>query len=79
LDQRVDVRSRVGRVRYATSQPPCRGAEALQTRPVPSAQIALAGDEGYGPDLEKDEVAEGVGIDGGAVSAEEAAMHIVEP
>lgn len=39
----------------------------------------LAGDEGYGPDLEKDEVAEDVGIDGGAVSAEEAAMHIVEP
>jgi hypothetical protein len=33
----------------------------------------LAGDEGYGPDLEKDEVAEDVGIDGGAVSAEDAA------
>jgi len=39
----------------------------------------LAEDEGYGPDLEKDEVAEDVGIDGGAPSAEEAAVHIVEP
>ena len=39
----------------------------------------LAEDEGYGPDLEKDEVAEDVAIDGGAASAEEAAMHIVEP
>jgi hypothetical protein len=39
----------------------------------------LAEDEGYGPDQEKDEVAEDVGIDGGAASAEEAAVHIVEP
>ena len=39
----------------------------------------LAEDEGYGPDLEKDEVAEDVGIDGGAASAEEAAARIVEP
>jgi hypothetical protein len=29
--------------------------------------------------MEKDEVAEDVGIDGGAASAEEAAVHIVEP
>jgi len=36
----------------------------------------LAGDEGYGPDLEKEV---DVGIDGGAVSAEEAAVHVVEP
>jgi hypothetical protein len=28
---------------------------------------------------EKEEVAEGVGIDGGAASVEEAAVHIVEP
>jgi hypothetical protein len=39
----------------------------------------LAEDEGYGPDLEKDEVAEDVGIGGGAASAEEAAVHVVEP
>jgi hypothetical protein len=35
----------------------------------------LAEDEGYVPDLGKEDV----GIDGGAVSAEEAAVHIVEP
>jgi Family of unknown function (DUF5709) len=33
--------------------------------------------QGIGPDLEKDLVGEDVGIDAGAASAEEAAMHIV--
>ena len=42
-------------------------------------RAGLAEDEGYGPDLEKDEVAEDVGIDGAEASAEEAAVHIVEP
>jgi hypothetical protein len=37
----------------------------------------VAPDEGTSEDLEKDEVADDVGIDGGAASAEEAAMHIV--
>src|SRR5918999_374488 len=32
---------------------------------------------GIGPDVDKDLVGEDVGIDGGAASAEEAAMHIV--
>lgn len=35
-------------------------------------------DEGAHSDREKDEVAEDVGIDGGAASAEEAAVHVVE-
>ncbi len=35
-------------------------------------------DEGLGPDLEKDLVAEDVGIDGAGSSAEEAAVHVVE-
>jgi Family of unknown function (DUF5709) len=35
-------------------------------------------DQGGGTDLEKDMVAEDVGIDGAAASAEEAAVHIVE-
>ena len=35
-------------------------------------------DAGAGTDTEKDAVASDVGIDGGAASAEEAAMHIVE-
>jgi len=34
-------------------------------------------DLGAGPDTEKDMIAEDVGIDGGAASAEEAAVHIV--
>jgi len=38
----------------------------------------VAPDEGYGEDEEKDEIGDDVGIDGGAASAEEAAMHIVE-
>jgi uncharacterized protein DUF5709 len=32
---------------------------------------------GIGPDTEKDMVAEDVGIDGGAASAEEAAVHVI--
>lgn len=38
----------------------------------------MAEDEGSGEDTEKDLVAEDVGIDGGAASAEEAAVHVVE-
>lgn len=44
----------------------------------PRAGRLVAPDEGNGSDQEKDEVAEDVGIDGGAASAEEAAMHVVE-
>jgi len=35
-------------------------------------------DEGLGPDLEKDLVAEDVGIDGAGASAEEAAVHVID-
>jgi hypothetical protein len=38
----------------------------------------VAPDEGLGPDVNEDEVGEDVGFDGGAASAEEAAMHIIE-
>ena len=38
----------------------------------------VAEDEGLGPDLEKDLVADEVGIDGAAASAEEAAVHVVD-
>jgi hypothetical protein len=37
----------------------------------------VAPDEGLGEDLEKDSVAEDVGIDGAAASAEEAAVHVI--
>lgn len=38
----------------------------------------VADDEGSGEDTEKDMVSDDVGIDGGAASAEEAAVHVVE-
>jgi len=66
-----------------------RGAAGRVARPAaaptwtrsatPASSGCWPGTRGYGPDLEKDEIAEDVGIDGGAVSAEEAAVRIVEP
>jgi hypothetical protein len=44
----------------------------------PRAGRLLAPDEGAGPDLEKDEIAEDVGPAGYASSAEEAAVHVVD-
>lgn len=38
----------------------------------------VAPDQGFGPDLEADLLADDVGIDGGAASAEEAAVHIID-
>lgn len=38
----------------------------------------VAPDAGFGADYESDMIASDVGIDGGAASAEEAAMHIIE-
>ena len=35
-------------------------------------------DEGLGPDLEQDLIAEDVGIDGAGASAEEAAVHVID-
>lgn len=39
----------------------------------------VADDEGVGEDTTKDMVADDVGIDGAAASAEEAAVHVVDP
>jgi hypothetical protein len=44
----------------------------------PRAGRLVAEDEGAHPDEEADLVARDVGIDGGAASAEEAALHVVE-
>ena len=44
----------------------------------PRAGRLVAEDEGAHPDREADLVASDVGIDGGAASAEEAAVHVVE-
>lgn len=38
----------------------------------------IASDWGFGEDEEAELVADGVGISGGAASAEEAAVHIIE-
>jgi hypothetical protein len=44
----------------------------------PRAGRLVAPDEGFGEDVESDEFARDVGIDGAAASAEEAAMHVIE-
>ena len=49
----------------------------LDDGPDPRAWL-VAEDEGAHPDEEEDLVATDVGIDGGAATAEEAAMHVVE-
>ena len=50
----------------------------LDDGPDPRAGLLVAEDEGAHPDDEADLVASDVGIDGGAASAEEAAVHVVE-
>lgn len=44
----------------------------------PRAGRLVAPDQGFGEDVESDEVARDVGIDGAGASAEEAAMHVIE-
>jgi hypothetical protein len=50
----------------------------LDDGPDPRAGRLVAEDEGAHPDAEADLVARDAGIDGGAATAEEAAVHIVE-
>jgi len=50
----------------------------LDDGPDPRAGRLVAEDEGAHPDTEADLVARDTGIDGGAASAEEAAVHVVE-
>jgi uncharacterized protein DUF5709 len=50
----------------------------LDDGPDPRAGRLVAEDEGAHPDEEADLVARDAGIDGGAASAEEAAIHVVE-
>ena len=50
----------------------------LDDGPDPRAGRLVAEDEGAHPDDEDELVARDVGIDGGAATAEEAAMHVVE-
>jgi hypothetical protein len=57
-----------------------RDAEFPQQHEVGRARTGrlVAPDHGFGEDTESEMVAEDVGISGGAASAEEAAMHIIE-
>jgi hypothetical protein len=50
----------------------------LDDGPDPRAGRLVADDEGAHPDAEADLVAHDVGIDGGAATAEEAALHVVD-
>ena len=50
----------------------------LDDGPDPRAGRLVADDEGARPDTEADLVANDAGIDGGAATAEEAAVHVVE-
>lgn len=50
----------------------------LDDGPDPRAGRLVAEDEGAHPDEEADLVARDAGIDGGAATAEEAAMHVVD-
>jgi Family of unknown function (DUF5709) len=50
----------------------------LDDGPDPRAGRLVAEDEGAHPDTEPDLVAHDAGIDGGAASAEEAAVHVVD-
>src|SRR5208282_3005671 len=50
----------------------------LDDGPDPRAGRLVAEDEGAHPDEEADLVARDAGVDGGAASAEEAAVHVVE-
>ena len=50
----------------------------LDDGPDPRAGRPVAEDEGAHADAEEDLVARDVGVDGGAASAEEAAVHVVE-
>jgi len=50
----------------------------LDDGPDPRAGRLVAEDEGAHPDAEADLVARDAGIDGGAATAEEAAVHVVE-
>ena len=52
--------------------------QLLDDGPDPRAGRLVAEDEGAHADDEEDLIARDVGIDGGAASAEEAAVHVVE-
>ena len=64
-------------LRLAEEEPDI-GVDTPPTEPEALAGRLVEDDEGARPDLEKDAVAHDVGLDGGGMSAEEAAVHIVD-
>ncbi|HTT50136.1 MAG TPA: DUF5709 domain-containing protein [Streptosporangiaceae bacterium] len=68
---------------YAVADPQAEGSLPREgpdpeDEPQPRAGRLVAENEGIGPDTEPDLVAEDVGIDAGAASAEEAAVHVTD-
>ena len=61
-----------------TRRPTSTSTAPARRRPGSPGGPLVAEDEGAHPDGEADLVAGDVGIDGGAASAEEAAVHVVE-
>jgi hypothetical protein len=62
---------------YSESVPSSDGQWADYEEPDPRAGRLLATDEGAHPAVEPEMVAHDVGIDGGAATAEEAAVHVL--
>ncbi len=63
---------------WADDRPPADDYDIEDSAPDPRAGRLVAPDEGAHWDGEADEVASDVGRSGGAASAEEAAIHIIE-
>ena len=83
-EEEQDPLSRIGNALDADEQQRSdeaeRESEFPQRREVGRVRAGrlVAPDRGYGEDTEAELVAEDVGISGGAASAEEAAMHIID-
>ncbi len=61
---------------YADEDEPAPAAGLDDSEPEPRSGRLVADDEGISPDQDADLVARDVGIDAGAASAEEAAVHV---
>lgn len=63
---------------WATARTPT--ANWSTTRSATSARAYfVASDEGFGADTDEELYASDAGVDGGAASAEEAAVHVIDP
>jgi hypothetical protein len=65
-------------LRLAHEEPEVGDGLALADADTNAAGRLVEDDEGAGPDEQKDAVARSVGNDGGGLTAEEAAMHVID-